>query len=419
MKPQVNVGPFSFRLAAENRPITVADYRRAARRAVPRMVWSFIDGGADGEHTLRENEAAFHRWGLRPRVLTGAAHHDLSVRVGAQTLALPVYLSPAGMTGLVHWSGELAAARAAERAGTRAVISTAASYTVEEVAKASERQHFFQLYPWTSARTGEPLARTFIERARSAGCPALFVTVDVPVAGNRVSERRNGMGVPPEFTPGRVLDAARRPRWAYRFVTERRAAARMLVDERGVRAGVRSAYRQEQLMNGRFGWEDLALIRRMWPGPLYVKGIVDPDDAQAAVGLGADGIVVSNHGGRQLDDAPASLDALPAIAARVGGEVPVFLDGGVRTGNDIVKALALGATAVGIGRAYLYGLAVDGEDGVADVLGILRAEIERTLTLMGVSDVNALTREHVYRHAGTVGEEVRNEIRRQPGTAEY
>ncbi|GIH68090.1 alpha-hydroxy acid oxidase [Sphaerimonospora thailandensis] len=384
-----------FRLTTPRTPLSVEDYRRLARRRVPDMVWAFIDGGADDLVTLRANRGSFDRWSLRSRVLTGNEGLGLDTRLAGVPLSLPVFLSPTGMTGLAHWSGEPAAARAAEQAGTRAVISTAASYTIEEIAEATSEDHFFQLYPWTSQATGRPLADTFLRRARDSGFRAVFVTVDVPVAGNREGERRTGMGVPPTLTPARVLAAAGKPRWWSGFLRHQRVAARMLVNERGARAGVRSAAVQQRLMRPNVDWDDLARVRELWQGPLYVKGLLDPADAARAVALGADGIVVSNHGGRQLDCAPASLDALPAIVAEVGRRVPVLLDGGIRRGSDVVKALCLGATAVGIGRPYLYGLAARGEAGVRHVLDILREEVVRTLTLMGVADITELDRTHL------------------------
>lgn len=386
--------------ARRSGPLTVEDYRQLAGRALPGMVWAFVDGGAESESTMRANRTSFDGWTLRSRVLTGNAGTGLAAKVGGTDLTLPVFLSPTGMTGLVHWQGERAAARGAEAAGTRAVISTAASYTVEEVAAVTRENHFFQLYPWTSRTTGQPLSGAFVERARNAGYAALFVTVDVPVAGNRLGERKRGMGIPPTMTPARALSAAVRPRWAYGFVRHQRISSRMLVDERGTRAAVTSARAQMTLMRPDLVWDDFARIRDVWRGPVYLKGVLDPDDAQRAVELGADGVMVSNHGGRQLDGAMAALDALPAIVERVGGTVPVYLDGGVRRGTDVVKALALGATAVGIGRPYLYGLAVRGQDGVEHVLEIFRDEITRTLTLMGVADIADLRSSHVQRAVG-------------------
>lgn len=389
------MGGIKFDLSVRSEPITVEDYRIAARRALPRMVWAFLDGGAERETTLRENVSAFDRWRLRSRVLTGNDGTGLSTAVDGVAISLPVFLSPTGMTGLTHWSGERSAARAAERAGTRAVISTASSYTVEEIADATSENHFFQLYPWTSRTTGESLSKRFIDRAHSAGYSGLFVTVDVPVAGNRERERKHGMGIPPTLNPIRVLDAATRPRWSYNFLKHQRISSRMLVNERGTAAAVRSARTQQTLMRPDLCWDDLARIREWWSGPLCVKGILDPDDAAKAVQLGADSVMVSNHGGRQLDGAPASIGALPAVVDRIGDRVPVYLDGGIRRGSDVVKALALGATAVGIGRPYLYGLAARGEEGVVGILEILRSEIVRTLALMGVGHVSELSRDHL------------------------
>lgn len=219
----------------------------------------------------------------------------------------------------------------------------------------------------------------------------------MPVIGNREGERKKGMGAPPTLTPARILDAARKPRWSHGFLRHQRIASRMLVDERGAAAAVRSARAQQSLMQSDLRWEVLEQIRDWWPGPLYVKGLLEADDAEAAMRLGADGIMVSNHGGRQLDGAAGSLDALPAIVERVGAATPVYLDGGIRRGSDVVKALALGATAVGIGRPYVYGLAADGEAGVRGVLEIFREEITRTLTLMGLASVAELGPEHVRR----------------------
>lgn len=388
---------FQFRVSANGQPISVEDYRARARKTLPDMVWGFVDGGAEDEVTLRANMSAFDKWSLRQHVLTGNVGPELRASVGGQELNLPVFLAPTGMTGLTHWRGEVAAARAAERAGTRAVISTAASYTVEEIADATDESHFFQLYPWITEFDGVPLAKRLLDRARRAGHTALFVTVDVPIVGNRESERKRGMGAPPTLTPARILDAARKPRWSHGFLRHQRIASRMLVDERGAAAAVRSAKAQQNLMQSDLRWEVLERIRDWWPGPMYVKGILEADDAEAAVRLGADGILVSNHGGRQLDGAAASLDALPAIVERVGAATPVYLDGGIRRGSDVVKALALGATAVGIGRPYVYGLAADGEAGVFGVLEIFREEITRTLTLMGLASVTELGPEHVRR----------------------
>jgi L-lactate dehydrogenase (cytochrome)/(S)-mandelate dehydrogenase len=348
------------------------------------MVWAYIDGGAEDMRTVAANRTAFDRWQLRQRVLTGhPARDDLSVTVGGETLSLPVLLSPTGLTGMTHWSGEPAVARAAERCGTRMVLSSASTYTVEEVAATTAARHWFQLYPWRDRE----LMGTLMSRAARAGVQTLVVTVDVPAQGGRDLELRHGMATPPVLTPARVLDAAVRPRWWYGLFRHRRVTVRHLDDQGGVGAAVRSVRRQAGLIRVDLGWDDVRWMRDEWGGRMFVKGVLDPEDAVQALDAGADGVVVSNHGGRQLDGAPASLDALPAVAAAVGGRGEVLMDGGIRRGSDIVKALCLGADAVCIGRPFLYGLAARGEAGVVDVLGILRAELARTMTLMGVHKV--------------------------------
>jgi isopentenyl diphosphate isomerase/L-lactate dehydrogenase-like FMN-dependent dehydrogenase len=391
------VGAFKYQLTSRSGPITVEDYHRLARRAVPSMVWAYVDGGAEDLRTLGANRAAFDRWALRSRVLTGNEATDLSVEVAGVTLSLPVLLAPTGVSGISHWTGDVGASTAAEQAGTRAILSTASSYSIEEVAAATAEDHFFQLYPWADEATGaRALTESFIDRAKRAGYRAMFVTVDVPVHGNREGERRRGMGTPPVLTPGRILSAAVRPKWWYRFLRHQRMSARNLVDEGGARAAVRSVQAQYRWMRPELDWTDFAWMREQWSGPLYIKGVLDAEDAVRAVDLGADGIVVSNHGGRQLDGAVASLDALPAIVSAVKGQAEVLLDGGVRRGSDVVKALCLGAKAVCIGRPYLYGLAARGPEGVGHVMKIFREEISRAMTLMGVARLADLDESWLY-----------------------
>lgn len=350
------------------------------------MIWSYVDGGADDLVTLEDNRAAFQRWTLRPRVLAGIEKCDLGTTVAGEQLDLPVLLAPTGLTGLSHWRGDVAAARAAERCGTRYIVSTASSWTIEEVATATGADHFFQLYP----KSG-PLSGSLLRRAWDSGNRVMFLTVDAPVVGNRVWERKAGMGRPPVLTPGRMADVARHPRWLYGMLRHRRVSGRNLVAAGGFRAAAASVDIQaRELMQSTLTWEDAAWIRDQWPGKVFIKGILDARDARRALELGMDGVVVSNHGGRQLDGARASLDCLPEVAAAVGDRMEVLLDGGVRRGADVVKALALGARAVLIGRPYLYGLAVDGETGVASVLEIFRQELVRALILLGVGDVRDL-----------------------------
>jgi L-lactate dehydrogenase (cytochrome)/(S)-mandelate dehydrogenase len=386
------VPAFKYQLSNRFGPFSVEDYRRLAVRKVPDMVWSYVDHGAEDEHTMHGNRAAFDRYALRRRVLTGKEASDLRTRVAGVELSMPVLLSPLGSVGLSHWAGERGVAQAAERAGTRSVVSTAATYTWEEVAEGTREDHFVQLYPWTDGADGaHELTLSFIKRAEHAGYAALFLTVDVPAPGNRETEKRRGMGHPPVLTPGRVLDAARKPRWVAGFLRHRRMSLRNIAEGTGARAAVDSVGRQLQMMRAELDWDDFAWVRDHWSGPMFIKGVVDPDDAEKAVALGADGVVVSNHGGRQLDGDVAALDALPAIAARVGDRAEVLLEGGVRRGADIVKALCLGASAVCVGRPYMYGLAAAGPAGVEDVLRILRSETERVLTLMGVERLDELS----------------------------
>ncbi len=377
---------FDYRLAAPERLINVEDYRREAYRRLPRMVWKYVDEGAEDLASLHGNRDAFSRWWLKTQALTGHERRDLSTTVGGVPLDSPVLLAPTGFTGLSYWKGDIAAARATERHGTRYVVSTVSSWSIEEIAEASSVDHFFQLYP----QSGD-LAGSLMKRAWNAGHRVMFVTVDVPVKGSREGERKTGMGIPPVLTPRRLLNISRHPRWAYNVLAHRRVGGRNLVDSGGVTSALESIEIQErELMQTTLDWDDLAWMRDQWKGPLFIKGILDPEDAERAVALGVDGIVVSNHGGRQLDFARPTLDALPGIAAAVGDRAEILLDGGVRRGTDVIKALALGARAVLIGRPYLYGMAAKGEAGVDHVLDIFEEEIERAMALMGVASAHDL-----------------------------
>lgn len=383
---------FQYRWRTRSPLVCVEDYRNAARRALPQMVWAYLDGGAEDERTLRANRSAFANWSLRQRVLTGHTGVDISAEVFGERLDLPVLLAPTGLTGLAHWAGELGAARAAERAGTRLTLSTASSYSIEEVAAGTGEDHWFQLYPW--GEHGGFMA-SMLDRARDSGYRTLVVTVDVPVQGNRVGERRTGMGHPPILTPRRIADAAVRPAWWAGLLRHRRMTMANVTGIRGAAGAVESVAIQQRQIRPDLTWADVAALRDRWDGPFVVKGILDPADAERAVQIGATGVVVSNHGGRQLNPAVPSLVALPAVADAIGDRATVLLDSGVRSGSDVVAALALGADAVMIGRPYLYGLAVAGVDGVEAVLGLLAAEIRQTLTLMGLGSAAELTRAHL------------------------
>ena len=391
-----------YQLSSRTEPITVEDYRARAHRALPDMIWAYIDHGSETESTLAANRNAFARYALRQRVLVGSRPRDLRVGVAGRQLSLPIMLAPTGLTGLTHWTGELGAAQAAERAGTVSIVSTASTYSFEEVAEGTEKANFFQLYPCADDSGIENITLRLMERAEDRGYEAMFVTVDVPALGNREVERKRGMGNPPVLTPARVLQAATRPRWCYNFFKHQRVSARNLTASGGARAAMTSIAKHARIINPELNWDHLSWMRDRWKGRFFVKGLLDAEDASRAVALGADGVVVSNHGGRQLDYAAATLDALPAVVEAVGSRAQVVLDGGVRRGSDVVKALCLGADAVCIGRPYLYGLAADGPAGVERILKIFREEIMRTLTLMGITDLSQLDASWLLPAAGMV-----------------
>lgn len=359
----------------------VPDLQRIAARRLPRMIRSFVDGGADAEITLRANEAEFAGVTFRPRSLVDVSGVDRSVELFGRTFAHPVLLAPAGLAKLVHPEGELAAARAAAAADSVMVLSTASSYAMEEVATAGGGPRWFQLYLW---KTRDIIAG-LVERAAASRYEALVLTADVPTVGKRVRDLRNGLTLPPKIRLSAAVDAVRHPRWLARFARDRDitfANLRGIAD--GDDAAALGSYVNQNLINPAAGWDDLRWLRDMWDGPLLVKGVLTAGDARRAVDAGADGLIVSNHGGRQLDGAPAAIRALPGVVAAVGEDTTVLLDGGIRRGSDVVKAVALGAAAVLVGRPWLWGLAAGGEAGVARMLEILADEIDRTLTLIGV-----------------------------------
>jgi isopentenyl diphosphate isomerase/L-lactate dehydrogenase-like FMN-dependent dehydrogenase len=398
---------FRFRLRSEVPPISVADWRARARRRLPDMAWSYIEGGADDHVTLAENTASFRKHRLRMRSLTGTAAPKLACMIAGTEVSMPIALAPVGATGLAHWTGDIAAARAAEGAGTRAVLSTAASYLLEEVAQATEQNHWFQLYPIG----GRQRILELMERARGAGYSALFVTVDIPTLGNREGERKWHFQLPWTVTPARALHLACHARWVYQALRYKRMAAVHFLEtaqaqaaESAIAAAANSSARLASQIQADLCWNDLQWMRDAWPGRFYVKGILDPDDAAQAIdAIGADGVVVSNHGGRQLDRSLASIDALPAIAQRIGTRAEVYLDGGVRRGTDVITAICLGAQGVFVGRPFVYGLAAAGQAGVLAVLDLLRDELSRGLTLMGCPSIQHLSNEWLANKApGTV-----------------
>ena len=371
---------------------TIADVRQLARRRLPKMAFDFIDGGADGEVTLRANTADLARVTLRPRALVDVSNPILSTTVAGEVLPLPMVLGPCGLMRLAGGEGELAAVRAAGSAGLTYTISTASSWSIEELAAAASGPLWFQLYMWRSRE----IVTTLVDRARAAGCTALVVTVDVPINGKRARDQRNGMSIPPQITVRNAAGVIRHPAWFWSLLQGPAISFRNLL---GIAEGSSAMSHQEyvntELVNLRASWGDVAWLRDTWDGPLFIKGITTVEDAASAADVGADGIFVSNHGGRQLDGLPSTISALPRIVDAVGDRLGIIMDGGIRHGGDVVKALAVGADATAIGRSWAWGLAAAGQRGVDHVATIYRQEIKETLQLLGVSDVNALDRSYV------------------------
>ena len=368
---------------------TYADFRRIARRRVPTMVFDFVDGGADGELTLDANRRAFGQIVFEPRWMSDVSKIDLTTTVLGEQLSMPYLLAPAGLASVVHKDGELAVARAAAKANTIFCISTGSTYSLEEIAAAAPTAKlWFQLYLWKS----EEVVSGLIQRAKATGCRALVLTIDVPAVGKRERDLTNGMSLPPRIRPSNILDAAWRVRWLSHFITGNEITFGNL---RGIAAGDDAStvgeYTSRELVDPSVTWERLDWLRRQWDGPLVIKGVLSVNDALECVRRGADAVYVSNHGGRQLDSVSGAASALPAIVDAVNGRAEIFVDGGVRRGEDVVKARALGATAALSGRPWFFALAADGQDGVERMLDIMRADISRTLSLLGVprfSDVN-------------------------------
>lgn len=360
--------------------ISIDDLRERARRRLPRAVFDYIDGGAEDEFTLRRNRDGFERITFRPRVLVDTTARDQSTTVLGQRLETPLILAPTGLCGMAAPRGELLAARAALRAGTIFTLSTLSAVSIEEVAREVPGPHWFQLYVWRD----RDLTRSLVERAAKAGYRAMMLTVDVPVFGQRERDVRNGATIPPRVTVRNVFDSARRIGWLLRMARHPRID---FANVRGRSGDARAAFSLSAFVSSQFdpsvSWKDLAWFRSIWPGPLLLKGIMSAEDARLAVEHGVDAVIVSNHGGRQLDGLPGAIEVLPEVVEAVRGRTEVIFDGGIRRGGDAVKAIALGARACMIGRPYLYGMGAAGQAGVERAIGILRTEIDRVQALIG------------------------------------
>jgi len=382
------------RAVASPHVVSIGDFRPLARLRLPRPVFDYLDGGADGEVTLRENCRVFDDVTFRPRYAVPVSDCDLRTRVLGFEVSFPALLAPVGYSRLMHPDGEKGAARAAGRAGTAYILSTISGHRVEDVKAASSGPVCFQLY----LMGGREASEAVIERARVAGCAALVVTIDTPVAGMRERDFRNGMK---ELMGGSLLSKIpflpqmlARPGWLVSYLLDGGLSRlpNVVIPGKGPMELIDVA---AALARAAVTWDDLGWIRKHWTGPIVIKGLLTGDDARRAVDAGAAAVVVSNHGGRQLDGVSPSLRALPEVVAAVGGQVEVLMDGGIRRGSDIVKAICLGAKAVLCGRAYAYGLAAAGEAGVVRALEILRADVDRTLKLLGCTSIAALDRSYV------------------------
>jgi isopentenyl diphosphate isomerase/L-lactate dehydrogenase-like FMN-dependent dehydrogenase len=374
--------------------VCVADLRPLAQARVPKPVFDYLDGGAGGEVTLRENCRIFDDVTFRPRHAVVVPQCELNTRVLAFDLSVPFLLAPVGYSRLMHPGGEVAAASAAGKAGTAYILSTISGHPMEDIKAASSAPVFYQLY----LMGGRATAEAAIERARIAGFSALVVTIDTPVAGVRERDYHNGMK---ELISGSLWEklpflpqVLSHPGWLFSFLLDGGLPAlpNVVVPGKGPMPLVDVG---AALAESAISWTDLRWIREAWNGPMVVKGVLTADDARRAIDEGAAAISVSNHGGRQLDGVAASLRALPEVVKAVDGQIEVWMDGGIRRGSDIVKAICMGARAVLCGRAYAYGLAAAGEVGVARAIEILRADVERTLKLLGCSSIAALDRSYV------------------------
>jgi len=373
-----------------DRIANIEDLREIARKRVPKTFFEYVEAGSYDELTLRANRACLDALELRQRVMVDVSSRVQATTIVGQPVSLPVVLAPAGLTGAVYPNGEIHAARAAAAFGIPFCLSTMSVCSIEDVADSAAGPFWFQLY----LMKDHGFSRTLIERAHAAQCPVLVLTMDLHVEGQRVVDVHNGLGIPPKLTLANVLDVAMHPRWAFGMLRSREYTFGNLKDaiRNSGNLGILSEWVKQQF-DPSFDQHDVEWVRKLWPGKLIVKGILDPQDAEIAVAAGADAILVSNHGGRQLDGAPSTAEAFPAVRDVVGDRAELLFDSGIRSGLDLLKALALGARACFIGRAYLYGLGAYGEQGVRKTLSLLSEELDTGMALTGVTDVRAVPRD--------------------------
>ncbi len=366
----------------------IEDLRRIARRNVPRVFIDYMEAGSYSEHTRDANVEDMAKVKLRQRVLVDVSHRSMATTVLGEQLSMPLALAPTGLAGMQHADGEILAARAAHKAGIQFCQSTMSICSIEDIREAVQKPWWFQLY----VMKDRGFVKALIERVIAAKCSALFLTVDLPVNGQRHIDQKNGLSVPPRLTAKTVFDVMMRPTWAWRILNGKRKTFANIDGHLPGFGGTTLAEWTQSQFDQTVSWKDVEWIRSIFPGKLVLKGILDPDDAREALKTGADGIVVSNHGGRQLDGAPSTISALPKVANAIGGQKEILFDSGVRTGQDMFRALALGANACMIGRPFLYGLGAGGEAGVAKAIDILKRELDTTMVLTGIDDVKKIDR---------------------------
>ncbi|MBR0554697.1 alpha-hydroxy-acid oxidizing protein [Ciceribacter sp. L1K23] len=367
--------------------LEIADLKKLARRRVPKMFFDYADSGAWTEGTYRANETDFSRIKLRQRILVDMTNRSLASEMIGQPVSMPVALSPTGLTGMQHADGEMLAAQAAEEAGVPFTLSTMSICSIEDVASVTTKPFWFQLY----VMKDRDFVINLIDRAKAAKCSALVLTLDLQILGQRHKDIRNGLSAPPKFTPKHIWQMATRPGWCLKMLgTQRRTFRNIVGHAKSVTdLSSLSAWTAEQF-DPKLSWNDVAWIKERWGGPLILKGILDPEDARMALSTGADAIIVSNHGGRQLDGAHSSIAMLPRIVDAVGDKIEVHMDGGIRSGQDVLKAVALGAKGTYIGRPFLYGLGAGGKQGVTTALEIIRKEMDITMALCGKRDIKTI-----------------------------
>jgi L-lactate dehydrogenase (cytochrome) len=368
----------------------IEDLRRLAKRRVPRMFYDYADSGSWTESTYRANEEDFHKLKFRQRVAVDLNNRSLRTTMVGQDVAMPVALAPTGLTGMQHADGEILAARAAEKFGIPFTLSTMSICSIEDVAAHTTKPFWFQLY----VMKDRDFINRLIDRAKAANCSALVLTLDLQVLGQRHKDLRNGLSAPPRLTIANMLNMATKPRWCAGMLgTSRRQFGNIVGHAQSVSDMSSLSSWTSQQFDPSLSWRDVEWIKNRWGGKLIIKGIMDAEDARLAASSGADALIVSNHGGRQLDGAPSSIAALPGIVDAVGQQIEVHMDGGVRSGQDVLRAVALGARGVYIGRPFLYGLGAMGEAGVTRCLDIIRKELDISMAFCGKRDIQQVSRE--------------------------